>query len=153
MTLNQDALDLLREKYCVYKVETRYDPPGRLGTSDQDVTISASLMGFQRMLNDLFSIERATIDTRGVFSVSPMAITTDEKRVYVAKYPMREYPLDVIAAYGEKLRGALESEGCKVVLMPKELDVSVLTIEQLQQIRDDLTELINNLSYDNIIGF
>ena len=66
---------------------------------------------------------------------------------------MDKYPLDVIAAYGEKLREALEAEGCKVILMPKIMDVSILTVEQLTQMRDNLTELIQNLSYDNIIGF
>lgn len=153
MILNQDTFDLLREKYRVYDIETRYDPYGSFGTSDHEVTISTSLTGFQRMVDDLFSPERAVIDTRDIFSVSPMEITTDKKCVYVAKYPMEKYPLDVIAAYGEKLREALEVERCKVILMPKMLDVSILTVEQLTQMRDNLTELIQSLSYDNIIGF
>ena len=146
MILNQDTFDLLREKYRVYDIETKCG-------DDREVTMRVSLTGFERMMRDLFNPERAVIDTRDVFAVSPMEIQSDGKVVYVAKYPMDKYPLDLIAAYGEKLREALEAEGCKVILMPKIMDVSILTIEQLTQMRDGLTELIQNLSYDNIIGF
>lgn len=61
--------------------------------------------------------------------------------------------MEMIAEYGEKLRKALEAEGQKVILMPQTFDVSLLTIEQLTQVRDNLTELIQSLSYDNIICF
>lgn len=151
MILNQDTFDLLREKYRVYDIETRYEYDSF--SDGREVTMRASLTGFERMMQDLFNPERTVIDTREVFSVSPMEITSDKKCVYVAKYPMEKYPLDIIAAYGEKLREALEAEGCKVILMPKMLDVSILTVEQLTQMRDNLTELIQSLSYDNIIGF
>lgn len=153
MILNQDTFDLLREKYRVYDIETRYESYDSFGVNDREVTMRASLTGFERMMGDLFNPERTVIDTRDVFSVSPMEITSDKRCVYVAKYPMDKYPLDVIAAYGEKLREVLEAEGCNVILMPKALDVSILTVEQLAQMRDNLTELIQSLSYDNIIGF
>lgn len=151
MILNQDTFDLLREKYRVYDIETRYEYDSF--SDGREVTMRASLTGFERMMQDLFNTERTVLDTREVFTVSPMEITSDKKCVYVAKYHMEKYPLDIIAAYGEKLREALEAEGCKVILMPKMLDVSILTVEQLQQMRDGLTELIQSLSYDNIIGF
>lgn len=153
MTLNQDTFDLLREKYLVYDIETRYESYDPFGMNNCEVTMQASLTGFERMMRDLFSPERTVIDTRDVFSVSPMEITSDKKRVYLAKYSMEKYPLDIVAAYGEKLLEALSAEGCTGILLPNIFDVSILTVEQLTQMRDNLTELIQSLSYDNIIGF
>ena len=153
MTLNQDTFDLLREKYRVYDIETRYESFDSFGASDREVTMRCSLTGFERMMRDLFNPERAVIDTRDVFAISPMEVTSDKKFVYLAKYSMDKYPLDIVAAYGEKLLEALSAEGCTGILLPNTFDVSVLTVEQLTQMRDNLTELIKNLSYDNIIGF
>ena len=110
-------------------------------------------LGFERLIRDLFSPEKNVIDTRDVFSIVPMEIKNNGKIVYVAKYEMDKYPLDVVADYGAKLREVFEAEGCQLILMPKIMDVSILTVEQLTQMRDNLTELIQNLSYDNIIGF
>ena len=101
MTLNQDTFDLLREKYRVYDIETRYESFDSFGASDREVTMRVSLTGFERMMRDLFNPERAVIDTRDVFAVSPMEVTSDKKFVYLAKYSMDKYPLDIVAAYGE----------------------------------------------------
>ena len=153
MILNQDTFDLLREKYRVYDIETRYESFDSFGAGDREVTMRVSLTGFERMMRDLFNPEKTVLDTRDVFSITPMEIKSDGKVVYVAKYEMDKYPLDVVAEYGAKLREVFEAEGCQLILMPKIMDVSILTVEQLTQMRDNLTELIQNLSYDNIIGF
>lgn len=153
MILNQDTFDLLREKYRVYDIETRYKSFDSFGASDRGVTMRVSLTGFERMMRDLFNPEKTVLDTRDVFSITPMEIKSDGKVVYVAKYEMDKYPLDIVAEYGAKLREVFEAEGCQLILMPKIMEVSILTVEQLTQMRDNLTELIQNLSYDNIIGF
>ena len=115
--------------------------------------MSLPRFGFERLIRDLFSPEKNVIDTRDVFSIVPMEIKSDGNIVYVAKYEINKYPLDIVADYGAKLREVFEAEGCQLILMPKIMDVSILTVEQLTQMRDNLTELIQNLSYDNIIGF
>lgn len=153
MILNQNTFDLLREKYRVYDIETRYESFDSFGASDREVTMRVSLTGFERMMRDLFNPEKTVLDTRDVFSITPMEIKSDGKVVYVAKYEMDKYPFDIVAEYGAKLREVFEAEGCQLILMPKIMDVSILTVEQLTQMRDNLTELIQNLSYDNIIGF
>jgi len=44
MTLNQDTFDLLREKYRVYDIETRYESFDSFGASDREVTMRVSLI-------------------------------------------------------------------------------------------------------------
>lgn len=162
MIIDQTTIDILQDKYQVIDIESRYEPTYAYGSSGRpmgvmdfggEIKMRLTHSGFERIIRDLFSPEKQVIDTRDVFAVSPMEITSDKRCVYVAKYPMDKYPLDIIAEYGEKLREALEAEGQKVILMPQTFDVSLLTVEQLQQMRDGLTELIQSLSYDNIIGF
>ena len=164
MIIDQTTIDILKARYGVFDIESRYEPTytydavnctyRAMGVmAGGEIKMHLAHSGFERLLRDLFAVEKTVVDTRDIFSITPMEIQSDGKVVYVAKYPMDKYPLDVIAAYGEKLREALEAEGCKVILMPKIMDVSILTVEQLTQMRDALTELIQNLSYDNIIGF
>lgn len=162
MIIDKTAIDILKDRYGVFDIESHYDPTCVYGAEnrvmgamdfDGEIKMHLARSGFERLLRDLFTVEKTVVDTRDIFSITPMEIQSDGKVVYVAKYPMDKYPLDVISAYGKKLREALEAEGCKVILMPKIMDVSILTVEQLTQMRDNLTELIQNLSYDNIIGF
>ena len=145
MTLNKRTFDLLRKEYYVYDIQTSFE------SNNVDVTISMSVAGIEKMIGDLFDPERESADSP-IFSVSSMEIC-NEKAVYVAKYPMDKYPFEVIAKYGEKLRKSLEAEGCKVILMPEAIDVSILTVEQLTQMRDDLTKLIESLDYNSAMGF
>lgn len=162
MIIDQTTIDILKDRYGVFDIESRHEPTYAYGAENRaigvmefgsEIKMRLAHSGFERLLRDLFTVEKTVVDTRDIFSITPMEIQSDGKVVYVAKYPMDKYPLDVIAAYGKKLREALEAEGCKVILMPKIMDVSILTVEQLTQMRDILTELIQNLSYDNIIGF
>lgn len=162
MIIDQTTVDILKNRYGVFDIESRYDSTYAYGAENRvigmtdfggEIEMHLAHSGFERLLRDLFSVENAAVDIRNIFSIAPMEIQPDGKVVYVAKYPVDEYPLDVIAAYGKKLREAFEAEGRRVILMPKIIDVSVLTVEQLVQMRDNLTELIQNLSYDNIIGF
>ena len=155
--IDQTTLEVLQGKYGIRDIEMRYESyDANTNESigfDGEVTMSLPRLGFERLIRDIFSPEKSVIDTRDVFSIAPVEIKSGGKIVYVAKYEMDKYPLEIIAAYGTKLREAFEAEGCKLILMPKIMDVSILTVEQLTQMRDDLTELIQSLSYDNIIGF
>lgn len=162
MIIDQTTIDIFEDRYGVFDIESHYEPAYAYGTGNRamgvtdfggEVKMCLKHSGFERLLRDLFTVEKGVVDTRDIFSMTSMEIPSDGKVVCVAKYPIGEYPLDMIAAYGKKLRETLETEGCKVILMPKTIDVSILTVEQLTQLRDDLTELINSLSYENIIGF
>lgn len=157
MIIDQTTIEVLQGKYGIRDIESRYEScysntrePIDFGG---EVRMSLPHLGFERLIRDLFSPEKNVIDTRDIFSIMPMEIKNDGKLVYVAKYEMDEYPLDIIAEYGAKLHEFFEAEGCRLILMPKIIDVSILTVEQLTQMRDDLTKLINSLSYENIIGF
>lgn len=157
MIIDQTTIEVLQSKYGIRDIESRYESCYANSRESIDfggeVRMSLPHFGFERLIRDLFSSEKNVIDTRDVFSIVPMEIKNDGKIVYVAKYEMDKYPLDVVADYGAKLREVFEAEGCQLILMPKIMDVSILTVEQLTQMRDNLTELIQNLSYDNIIGF
>ncbi len=162
MIIDQSVYDIFHDKYRVIDIESVYEPvcaydaynhPLARYDSGGEVKMRLTHGGFERLIKDLFNPEKTVLDTRDVFSIAPMEIKNDGKVVYVAKYEMDKYPLDVVADYGAKLREVFEAEGCRLILMPKIMDVSILTVEQLTQMRDNLTELIKNLSYDNIIGF
>ena len=152
MIIDQTTIEVLQSKYGIRDVECGYVNSSGIDFGGE-VRMSLPYFGFERLIRDLFSPEKNVIDARDVFSIVPMEIKNDGKIVYVAKYEMDKYPLDVVADYGAKLREVFEAEGCQLILMPKIMDVSILTVEQLTQMRDNLTELIQNLSYDNIIGF
>ena len=148
MILNHAILDSLREKYHVNNIEAQfdsYDSPGA-------VTMQTSLAGFERMAIDLLKPKREAIDIGEVFSITPIEIHSG-KNVVCVRYPMDEYPLDTIIEPLNRLREALGSEGHKVIFIPQSIDVSILTVEQLKQMRDELNELIDSLNYNNIIGF
>lgn len=154
MVLDQSVFDILRDRYQVYNVETRIGTYDAMNFTDsREVTMELSMSGFNRLVNDLFSPNKNVVDTRDVFTIVPMEIKDEKQAIYIAKYKMDKYPLDIIAEYGKKLHELFESEGRKLILMPEFIDVSVLSPEDLTQMRDNLTELINSLSYDNIIGF
>lgn len=157
MIIDQTTIEVLQSKYGIRDIESRYESSYANSRESigfgGEVRMSLPHSGFERLIRDLFSPEKNVIDTRDVFSIVPVEIKNDGKIVYVAKYEMDKYPLDVVADYGAKLREVFEAEGCQLILMPKIMDVSILTVEQLTQMRDNLTELIQNLSYDNIIGF
>lgn len=155
--IDHTTIEAFQSKYGIRDIESRYEScyanSGESIDFGGEVRMSLPRFGFERLIRDLFSPEKNVIDTRDVFSIAPMEIKNDGKIVYVAKYEMGKYPLDVVADYAAKLREVFEAEGCQLILMPKTMDVSILTVEQLTQMRDSLTELIQNLSYDNIIGF
>jgi hypothetical protein len=156
--LDQTTIEVLQSKYGIRDIESRYESCYANSRGESigfggEVRMSLPHLGFERLIRDLFSPEKNLIDTRDVFSIAPMEIKNDGKLVYVAKYEIDKYPLDVVADYGAKLREVFEAEGCQLILMPKIMDVSILTVEQLTQMRDALTKLIQDLSYDNIIGF
>ena len=155
--IDHTTIEAFQSKYGIRDIESRYEScyanSGESIDFGGEVRMSLPRFGFERLIRDLFSPEKNVIDTRDVFSIAPMEIKNDGKIVYVAKYEMDKYPLDVVADYAAKLREVFEAEGCQLILMPKIMDVSILTVEQLTQMRDNLTELIQNLSYDNIIGF
>ena len=162
MIIDQTTIDVLQDRYQVMDMESRYEPSyaydarGRAAGILEyggEIKMRLTHSGFERLIRDLFTPDKQVIDTRDIFAVTPLEIATDKKCVYLAKYSMEKHPIDVVAAYGEKLLGALSAEGCTGILLPNIFDVSVLTVEQLQQMRDNLTELIQSLSYDNIIGF
>lgn len=162
MIIDQSVYDILHDKYRVIDIESVYEPvyaydaynhPLARYDSGGEVKMRLTHGGFERLIKDLFNPEKTVLDTRDVFKITPMEIKNDKKIVYVAKYAMDKYPLDIISEYGKKLHELFEAEGHTLILMPEIIDVSVLTVEQLTQMRDNLTELIQNLSYDNIIGF
>lgn len=157
MIINQTTIEVLQSKYGIRDIESRQNScyGNSIGSIDlvSEIRMSLPPSGFERLIRDLFSPEKNVIDTRDVFSIVPMEIKNDGKIVYVAKYEMDKYPLDVVADYGAKLREVFEEKGCQLILMPKIMDVSILTVEQLKQMRDELNELIDSLNYNNIIGF
>lgn len=162
MIIDQSVYDILHDKYRVIDIKSVYEPvyaydaynhPPRIARYDRDVKMRLTCGGFERLIKDLFNPEKTVLDTRDVFKITPMEIQDDNKVVYVAKYAMDKYPLDIISEYGKKLHELFEAKGHTLILIPEIIDVSVLTVEQLTQMRDNLTELIQSLSYDNIIGF
>ncbi len=145
MTINQNNIDILRHEYHVHYIETRM-----ARDEENEIEMRISATGFYKLLEDLMSSKHSS-NVEDVFSITTIENKTDG--IYVVKYPINEHPLDLIKTYGEQLRERFDAEGRTLILMPKEIDVSVLNIAQLKQLRDDLSELINNLNYDNIIGF
>lgn len=149
MIIDQSVYDILYDKYRAINIELVHDACDHSG----EVTMRLTCDGFERLIKDLFNPEKTVLDTRDVFKITPMEIKDDKKIVYVAKYAIDKYPLDIIYEYGKQLCELFEAEGHTLILIPEIIDVSILTVEQLTQMRDSLTELIQNLSYDNIIGF
>lgn len=162
MIIDQMTLDTLKSKYQAIDIESRREQPyayalvGRTVAAtdlDGEITMRLTRRGFERLIQDLHTSDKQAIDVRDVFAVSPIEITTDKKCVYLAKFPLEKYPMDVVVASGKKLLEFLSAEGCTGIVLPDIFDVSILSMEQLTQIRDSLTEIIQNMNYDNIIGF
>lgn len=162
MIIDQITLDTLKDKYQVIDIESRCELPyayasnGRtIVASDLDGEIQICLThgGFERLIQDLHAPEKQTIDVRDVFAISPIEIITDKRCVYVATFSMEKYPVDVVVASGKKLLEALSTEGCTGIVLPDIFDISILTVEQLTQMRDNLTAMIQNMNYDNVMGF
>lgn len=161
MIIDQSVRDIFCDKYRVIDIESVYEPvyaydaynhPLVRYDSSGEIKMRLTHGGFER-LGDLFNPEKTVLDTRDIFTITPMEIKDDKKVVYVAKYAMDKYPLDIISEYGKKLHELFKAEGRALILMPEIIDVSIFTVEQLTQMRDNLTELIDCLNYDNIIGF
>lgn len=148
--IDRTTYDILQRRYHVYEIETSIGYSGAF--DENEVTINLSGFGFTQLVKDLFNPQNCTNGLEKMFSISTIPIKEDNV-VYVAKYATDEYPIDVIVEYGKKLREVFEANGHKLILMPKIIDVSALGVEQIIKIRDGLTELIDSLSYDNIIGF
>lgn len=156
MIIDQMTSDTLKGKYQVIDIESRCESPYAMVAAtdlDGEITMRLTRRGFERLIQDLHTSDKQTIDVRDVFAVSPIEITTDKKCVYLAKFPLEKYPMDVVVASGKELLDYLSAEGCTGIVLPDIFDISILSVEQLTQIRDSLTEIIQNMSYDNIIGF
>lgn len=162
MIIDQITLDTLKDKYQVIDIETQYKQPyayapvGRgvvASDLDGEIQIRLTHSGFERLIQDLHTPDKQTIDAQDVFTVSPIEIIPDERCVYLAKFSFGKYPVNVVVESGKKLLEAFSAEGCTGIVLPDIFDISILTVEQLTQMRDNLTEMIQNMNYDNVMGF
>lgn len=161
MIFDKNQFDAFSNRYRLVSVTSRSDAPTCAYSSggnplaafhgDGEVEITMKRSGFDRLIYDLFRTENSTFDIRDIFSIEPLDVGKDG--ILVVKYPLGEYLLKELVEWANRLKEILEENGHKAIFIPKEMDVSILTVEQLAQMRDNLTELIKNLSYDNIIGF
>lgn len=148
MKIDQIAFDALKDKYQVIEIASQYESP-----YEGEVVMRLAHDGFERLIQDLRISDKQVIDDWDIFAVSPIEIRTDKRYVYLAKFPLEKYPMNVIVESGKKLLEVFSAKGCTGIVLPDVLDISILTVEQLTQMRDNLTEVIQNMNYDNIIGF
>lgn len=74
-------------------------------------------------------------------------------KIYVLKYDHCRVNASTLQRISEELRKFVKFKECSFIAIPDTTDISKFTLDELTEIRDELTETINNMSYDNIIGF
>ena len=150
------TLNELKERYHVHSIESHTDSveyfdQSRINyyTSEEEVCIEMSGGGFRRMMQDLF---RTPVDQgyfRTTFEIDKFCL--QDGVPWVAKFDASHQDLDVIKVLAEKLTKEFPDK--KIIFLPKDINIEAMGIEGLTALRDHLSSIIENLNYDNIMGF
>lgn len=90
------------------------------------------------------------------FEAPPVALPDFDfppSKIYVLKYDHRRIGVGTLQRILDELRKVVELKKCSVIAIPDTTDISEFSLDELTKLRDELTETIKNMSYDNIIGF
>lgn len=74
-------------------------------------------------------------------------------KIYVLRYDHCRIGADALQRISEELRKFVKFKECPLIAIPDTTDISEFSLDELTKLRDELTETIKNMSYDNIIGF
>lgn len=74
-------------------------------------------------------------------------------KIYVLKYDKCRINASTLQRISEELRKFVKFKECSFIAIPDTTDISKFTLDELTELRDELTETIRNMNYDNIIGF
>lgn len=74
-------------------------------------------------------------------------------KIYVLKYDHYRINTGTLQRISEELRKLDKFKECSLIAIPDTTDISKFSLDELTKLRDELTETIKNMSYDNIIGF
>ena len=161
MIFEGNTLREFQEKYGIREIETRLEPieffDGKLSTSrqfynDTEVRLTMYEAGFRQMMRDLSKTPGTDVGERyfrTTFEVDKLCLQDDIP--WVAKFDASHQDLAVIKVLADKL--AKEFPDKTIIFLPKDINIEAMGIDGLTALRDHLSSIIENLNYDNIMGF
>lgn len=164
MIFDGNTLDEFQKKYGVRSIETHVEPVaffdrGPLDTygyyDDTEVRFIMGGAGFRQLMRDL--PQSSGTDTergyeryfRTTFEVDKLSLEDDTP--WVAKFDTSRHDLAAISVLAEKLSSEFPNK--QIVFMPKDINIETMGVEGLTALRDYLSNIIESLDYDNIMGF
>lgn len=147
MTINHIAKDKFEQfahEYAVLDYEYRMPSFVEFGEFNKELRLTFNAAGFSRLLKDLYENPHQPYEIVSMSDVNPsdtLLIKCDLDRINAKQ--AQAWCERVADLYPER----------PVIVIPKDIDVSVMDKELLTQLRDNITDIINNLDFNNLMSF
>ena len=112
------------------------------------VVIEFDLNGLNSLLKDTVRDADVTEDNHQAASLQ--SIYKDGGDIIIVKVDFSKISADAANSYVNHITELFPDT--TVVALPKEIDVSVMSKELLTQLRDKITDIINNLNFNNLMS-
>lgn len=161
MTFDQFNTRMFEEKYGVRDIEIEHEPsyyglwtggdlPSEPSLSTDRVRITMSGAGFRQLLSqehrgDIFSPSFY----RTIFDIDKAELPNGT--ILVAKFDLKKNDVATLSLMAKKL--AEQFPNTPIVFVPDGVEIETMGVDALTALRDQLNDIINNLNYDNIMGF
>lgn len=141
-----NPVEIFRHSYDVHSISSCGSMP-----SDAEVNISMGLYGFQRMIGDLIKPDEVAVSRNSDFPFEISKLATTDDALLVMKVDLSRYGLETARICYEHLRSQLPDK--QIILIPNDINVETIGVENLTSYRDSLNSIIENLDYNHIMGF
>ena len=161
MIFDQFDTRLFEEKYGVSDVEIEYEPsycnlwagedfPLEPRPSFDRVRITMSGAGFRKLLSQE---QKGDVSSpsfyRTIFDIDKTELANGT--ILVAKFDLKKNDMATLSLMAKKL--AEQFPNTPIVFVPDGVEIETMGVDALTALRDQLNDTINNLNYDNIMGF
>lgn len=142
MVFNEDRIIKFQKQYDVYNLEHRV---GFNDALDAEVAINMGLCGFGQMLDQL------SVKDEKDFVTEVNSFDSSDGDVVVVKIKQSEIDIDRAQKLYEEIANSLPDK--TIIMIPDWAGIELFDVDILRSIRDKLNDTINNLCYDNVMGF
>ena len=141
--ITNDKFEQFAHEYTVLDYEYRM-PTFEFDGFNEELRLTFNAAGFLHLLKDLYENPHQPYEIVSMSDVNPsdtLLIKCDLDRVNAEQ--AQAWCERVADLYPER----------PVIAIPKDIDVSVLDRKLLTQLRDKITDIINNLDFNNLMSF
>lgn len=163
MIFEENDLQKLHDRYMVESIDIESEPASPFyaynssnvpmmayrGGTASTTKIKLDTRGFRQLLRDaaIGANNGNLYDWERPFDIKKI---TDDANQYIVRFNMEETPLDQVQRIGEQLTKTFPDK--RFVFIPRNVDMETADTSVLEQIRDMLSTMINDRSYDCLMG-